>query len=250
MGLTMTSATIGLILGGIIGGPVAERLVRRTSPADAAIAAAHGGVVGGPVSTPVTTISFTSSFAAALGAIVAGQAIGSALEGGAITVPAFLWCLIVGLIIRNGTAAIGVHLHDAATELIGSVCLSLFLTWAMMTLDLADAVQMAGPLLIILAAQTVLVAAWATWVTFPFVGRDYESAIIAGAFCGFAMGATATAIANMQALTRRPPRSGAAGVCRGADRRGVLYRLDEPGRADILFTARVGGGRQMSLAPP
>ncbi len=59
-----------------------------------------------------------------------------------------------------------------------------------------------GPLLIVLAAQTVLVAACATWVTFPFVGRDYESAIIAGAFCGFAMGATATAIANMQALRK------------------------------------------------
>ena len=57
--------------------------------------------------------------------------------------------------------------------------------------------------MIVLAAQTVLVAAWATYVAFKFVGRDYESAIIAGAFCGFAMGATATAIANMQVLTRR-----------------------------------------------
>jgi ESS family glutamate:Na+ symporter len=203
MGLTMTSATIGLILGGIIGGPVAERLIRRVTPPDVTILAADGGVVGGPVSTPVTAMSFIASLAAALSAVVAGQALGSALEGAAITVPGFLWCLIAGLIIRNGASAIGVHLHDAASELIGSVCLSLFLTWTMMTLHLADAVHMAGPLLIILAAQTMLVAAWATWVTFPAIGRDYESAIIAGAFCGFAMGATATAIANMQALTSR-----------------------------------------------
>jgi hypothetical protein len=77
MGLTMTSATIGLILGGIIGGPVAERLVRRTSPPDAAIAAAHGGVVGGPVSTPVTTVSFTSSFAAALGGLSPARLLGA-----------------------------------------------------------------------------------------------------------------------------------------------------------------------------
>jgi len=69
--------------------------------------------------------------------------------------------------------------------------------------DLGEAFSLAGPLLIILAAQTALVAAWATWVTFPAVGRDYEGAIMCGAFCGFAMGATATAIANMQALTRR-----------------------------------------------
>jgi glutamate:Na+ symporter, ESS family len=203
MGLTMTSATIGLILGGIIGGPVAERLIRRATQPEAAIATQDGSVVGGPVTTPVTVTSFVASLAAALSAVVAGQALGSALEGGSVTVPGFLWCLIVGLIIRNGASLMGVHLRDAASELIGSVCLSLFLTWTMMTLHLTDVVHMAGPLLIILAAQTILVAAWASWVTFPALGRDYESAIIAGAFCGFAMGATATAIANMQALTRR-----------------------------------------------
>jgi ESS family glutamate:Na+ symporter len=203
MGLTMTSATIGLILGGIIGGPVAERLIRRTARLDATITKPDGGVVGGPISTPVTTLSFIASFAAALAAVVAGQAIASALEGAVVTVPSFLWSLIVGLIIRNSAGAIGVHLNDAASELIGSVCLSVFLAWTMMTLHLGEAFHLAGPLLMILAAQTMLVAAWATWVTFPVVGRDYESAIIAGAFCGFAMGATATAIANMQALTRR-----------------------------------------------
>src|SRR5271168_5272250 len=192
-GLTMASATIGLILGGIIGGPVAERLIRRIARPEEKIAALDRGVVGGPVSTPVTATSFISSLAA----VVAGQALGNAFEGAAITVPGFLWYLIVGLIIRNGASAIGVHLHDAASELIGSACLSLFLTWTMMTLHLADVVHTAGPLLVILAAQTVLVAAWATWVTFPALGRDYESAIIAGAFCGFAMGAAVTAIANV-----------------------------------------------------
>ena len=202
MGLTMTSATIGLVIGGIIGGPVAERLIRRMPRADGP-PPADGGVVGGPVNTPVTTLSFTASLAAALAAVIAGQALGGRLQGSAITVPDFLWCLMAGLIIRNGGAAVGLRLHDAASELIGSFCLSVFLSWTMMTLDLATGLLLAGPLLIILAAQTVLVAAWATYVMFKFVGRDYESAVIAGAFCGFAMGATATAIANMQALTRR-----------------------------------------------
>jgi glutamate:Na+ symporter, ESS family len=86
------------------------------------------------------------------------------VEGGGITVPAFLWCLFVGLIIRNAVGVIGPHLHDAASELIGSVCLSLFLTWTMMTLHLGDAVRMAGPLLIILAAQVALVATAAWFV--------------------------------------------------------------------------------------
>ncbi|MBV8651762.1 MAG: sodium/glutamate symporter [Alphaproteobacteria bacterium] len=202
MGLTMTSATLGLVLGGIIGGPVAERLIRRTAGADAS-PLMEGGVVGGPLQNPVTTLSFAGSLAAALVAVIAGQAIGRLLQGSVMTVPDFLWCLLVGLVIRNGGAAIGLRLHDPASELIGSMCLSIFLCWTMMTLDLSTALLLAGPLLIILAAQTVLVAAWASYVVFRLVGRDYEAAIISGAFCGFAMGATATAIANMQALTRR-----------------------------------------------
>ncbi len=72
-----------------------------------------------------------------------------------------------------------------------------------MTLDLVSAVSLAGPLLIILAGQAILVVVWARRVVFPLTGRDFEAAVCAGAFCGFAMGATATAIANMQAVTRR-----------------------------------------------
>lgn len=202
MGLTMTSATIGLVIGGIIGGPVAERLIRQV-PGSRGPEAEDGGVVGGPVTTPVTVSSFVVSLAAALAAIIAGRALATALSGTRVSVPEFLWCLMVGLFIRNGGAAIGMRLPDAASELIGAVCLALFLTWTMMTLNLGEAVQLAGPLLIILVAQAGLVVMWARWVIFPMVGRDYDSAVISGAFCGFAMGATATAIANMQAVTRR-----------------------------------------------
>jgi ESS family glutamate:Na+ symporter len=202
MGLTMTSATIGLVIGGIIGGPVAERLIRRQREADTPLPT-DGGVVGGPVATPVTTLSFAASLAAALTAVLAGRALGGTLQGSSITVPDFLWCLIAGLIIRNAGAVIGLRLHDAASELIGSLCLSVFLCWTMMTLDLGSGLLLAGPLLLIIVAQTVLVAVWATFVMFKIMGRDYESAVIAGAFCGFAMGATATAIANMQALCGR-----------------------------------------------
>jgi ESS family glutamate:Na+ symporter len=73
----------------------------------------------------------------------------------------------------------------------------------MMTLDLVSVAKIGGSLLIILAVQTVLVAVWATFVCFRVVGKDYEAAVVSAAFCGFAMGATATAIANMQALTQR-----------------------------------------------
>jgi ESS family glutamate:Na+ symporter len=203
MGLTMTSATLGLVIGGIVGGPVTARLLRRLGPAATPPPVVEGNVIVGPATRPMTTISFIASLGAALACVVAGQAIGRAMQGAGVTVPEFLWCLVVGVLVRNIGAAIGWRLNDAATELIGSTCLSLFLVWTMMTLELAGIIALAGPLLVILAAQTVLVALWATFVVFRFGGRDYEAAVSAGAFSGFAMGATATAIANMQAVTRR-----------------------------------------------
>jgi ESS family glutamate:Na+ symporter len=118
-------------------------------------------------------------------------------------VPDFLLCLLAGLLLRNAGGLLDLKPHDPATDLVGSISLSLFLAWTMMGLDLGAVFGMAGPLLVILAAQIVLVSAWASLVTFRVVGRDYEAAVIAAAFCGFGMGATATAIANMQALANR-----------------------------------------------
>ncbi len=203
MELTMTSATLGLVLGGVLGGPVAQRLIRRHALSGTAPASPDGDAVGGPLETPVKTLSLVGSLAAALVAVIAGQALGTMFEGAVITAPSFLWCLIVGLVIRNGGALVGLRLHDAASDLMGSVCLSLFLAWTMMGLDLGGVVALAGPLLVILACQGVLVVLWGSLVCFRFAGRDYEGAVMSAAFCGFAMGATATAIANMQALTRR-----------------------------------------------
>jgi ESS family glutamate:Na+ symporter len=203
MEFTMTSATLGLVIGGIIGGPVAGRLIDKYKLAAVTSPSADGGVVGGPVTTPVTSIALIGSFAAALIALITGQALGALFEGAVITLPSFLWCLIIGLIIRNGLPFLGVRLQDSASDLIGSVSLSLFLAWTMMTLDLVSVAKIGGSLLIILAVQTVLVAVWATFVCFRVVGKDYEAAVVSAAFCGFAMGATATAIANMQALTQR-----------------------------------------------
>lgn len=202
MGLTMTAATLGLVIGGIIGGPVAERLMRRYGLKGTA-GDDRGDVVVGPQKTPITTSSFIAALAAGLAAVVAGQAIAAALEGAAVTVPSFLWCLLVGLVLRNGGGALGLRLHDASADLLGSACLSLFLVWTMMTLDLVGVVAVAGPLVLILLAQTVLVVTWSRWIVFRLAGRDYEAAVTSAAFCGFAMGATATAIANMQAITRR-----------------------------------------------
>ncbi|MGE0154831.1 MAG: sodium/glutamate symporter [Reyranellaceae bacterium] len=205
MELTMTAATLGLVLGGIIGGPVGEWLVKRHRLTSKAKGGKRGGAAAERPQTaqPVSVTGFIGALAAAFVALLVGQALGELFEGGVITLPSFLWCLIIGLVIRNGGDLIGLRVDPAAADLIGSVSLSIFLAWTMMALDLATVVQTAGALLIVLAFQAVLIAIWAVLVCFRFVGRDYEAAVISAAFIGFAMGATATAIANMQAITQR-----------------------------------------------
>jgi ESS family glutamate:Na+ symporter len=203
MTLTMTSATLGLVLGGVIGGPVAERLITRYGLIARSESVADSSVISGPGEAPVTTGAVIGSLSAALIAVLIGRGLATFFINAPVTVPDFLLCLLAGLALRNMGGLFGLRLHHASCDLIGSVCLSIFLAWTMMALDLGSLFAMVGPLLIILAAQATLVALWAYFVAFPALGRDYESAVMTAAFCGFAMGATATAIANMQALTQR-----------------------------------------------
>ncbi len=203
MALTMTSATLGLVMGGLIGGPVGEGLIRRHRLVAPVSSGDAGGVITGPVDTPVTTTFVIRSITVAILALLIGRWVGGLLLDAPVTVPDFLVCLVAGLVLANAGRPLGLALSKPATDLVGSVSLSLFLAWTMMELDFGAVFSTAGPLLIILVAQAVLVAAWATFVSFRLVGRDYESAVMAAAFCGFSLGASATAIANMQSIADR-----------------------------------------------
>jgi ESS family glutamate:Na+ symporter len=121
-------------------------------------------------------------------------------SGGAITIPSFLWCMIIGVAIRNLVPFVGIRTDDRASDLISGVCLSLFLVMTMMALDLIDVALSAGPFLAIIAAQVVFIILYVVFVCFRVMGRDYEAAVTSAAFIGFNMGSTATAMANMQAI--------------------------------------------------
>lgn len=205
MALAMTAATIGLVLGGIIGGPVAEWLIRRHK-LDPRMAGKDANQVLPDVETTAeapTATSFITSLTAVFVTVVVGSYLAGLVEDAPVSLPNFLWCLATGVIIRNFGGYVGIRLDDRVSEIIGSISLSLFLGLTMMTLDLSSVVRLAGPLALMLVAQALVCALYAGWAVFRMLKRDYEAAVMAAAFCGFAMGATATAIANMQALTRR-----------------------------------------------
>ena len=200
MELSMTAATIGLIVGGIIAGPVAQYLISKYKVRTDS--AAGGGSAGQAEAVmPITTVGVIGSLAGIFAAVVAGQWLAAKIPTGAITIPSFLWCMITGVAIRNLVPFFRIRCDDRASDLISGVCLSLFLVMTMMALDLVDVALSAGPLLLMIAAQVVFIALYAVYVCFRFMGRDYEAAVTSAAFIGFSMGSTATAMANMQAIT-------------------------------------------------
>ena len=202
MELSMTVATIGLIAGGVIAGPVAQYLINRYR-----LRSETAGDVTREArevaSSPITTVGTIGALAGIFAAVVAGQWLASRFSGGALTIPSFLWCMLIGVAIRNLLPLTRVRCDDRASDLIAGVCLSLFLVMTMMALDLVEVALSAGPLLLIVAAQIVVIVLYVAYVCFRFMGRDYEAAVTSAAFIGFNMGSTATAMANMQALTAK-----------------------------------------------
>lgn len=204
MELAMACATFGLILGGLIGGPVAGRLIRRhglesaashESPADAGEDTTQGPIDGDTLLRTLFTV---------LVCLIGGLFLARALDGAAFTLPGFIWCLMIGVVIRNLEHLVPrLAVHRPTVDMLGYISLSIFLAMALMSLRLWELLSLAGPLLVMLLIQTAGMALFASFVTFRFMGGNYDSAIIAGGHCGFGLGATPTAVANMEALTRR-----------------------------------------------
>jgi len=188
----------------LIGGPLANWLIARGGLAPLPRDTAGVGGGAGGVEEPVTADGVLGALFAIGICLAAGTALASLMEGGAVTLPGFVWALLVGVAIRNIAEATGrLALPLSSVELLGSVSLSLFLAMSLMALRLWELASLAGPLLVLLAAQTVTMLAFAAFVTFRLMGRDYTAAVISSGHCGFGMGATPTAVANMEAITRR-----------------------------------------------
>ncbi len=199
--LAVAAATYGLVAGGVIGGPLAGWLIRRHKLRGGAAATQH--VAAGPLEAiPQRALIETLMLMAA--SIAIGLSIYGAIGGGAITLPSFIWALLVGVVIRNLLSLSGLYqIDDRALDLLGGLSLSLFLAMIIMTLKLWELVDLAGPILAILLTQTAAILAFVVFVTFPIMGRNYDAALLATGHLGFALGSTATAMVNVQSVAAR-----------------------------------------------
>ena len=200
--LTMACATAGLVLGSLLGGPLAEYLIRRNKLAPADAAASVDDVAA--EAEPITSQSVLNTLFAILASLAAGKMLARAVQGTGLILPDFLFCLLLGVAIRNlATFVPGVRISGSSVDLLGSVALSLFLVMALMGMRLVDLVSLAGPLLVILTLQVVVMALFAAFVTFRVMGRTYDAAILAAGHVGFALSSTAAALAIMKTVTER-----------------------------------------------
>jgi len=214
--LAMAAATFGLVSGGLIGGPVATLLIRRHRPAH--------GIPSGDIELEARTLEHASledeidqepageaptayRLLQVITVILVAMWLGSLLSrwlGQYVTLPAYIGAMMVAAVIRNVGDFTGlVRIEQRVVDDLGTIALSLFLAMALMTLRLWELLDLAIPLLVILFAQVAMMAAFAYFVTFRFMGRDYDAAVMAGGHCGFGLGATPNAVANMEAITER-----------------------------------------------
>ena len=228
--LGIAAATYGLVAGGVVGGPVARRLIQKLglkptpvnpNPTEVEKLAAEQSLystkhseneVRGneemfekPDNIRLITASSTIESLAVFAACLAFADIMTMLAKGTwIELPTFVWALAGGVVLRNTlTIVFNFDMFDRAIDVIGNASLSLFLAMALLSLKLWQLTELAGPVLIILLVQTLVMIMYAYFITFRIMGKDYDAAVLSAGHCGFGMGATPTAIANMQAVTDR-----------------------------------------------
>jgi ESS family glutamate:Na+ symporter len=212
--LAMAAATFGLVCGGLIGGPVGTRLIRGRglSPAPAqgaprATGLEHAGlddeIDTAPAGEAGTAYTLLRTIAIILVAMWGGSLL-SAWLGRFVTLPGYIGAMLCAAAIRNVADATGyLKVEQRVVDDLGTIALSLFLSMALMSLKLWELLDLALPMFAILVVQVGMMAAFAWFVTFRVMGSDYDAAVMAGGHCGFGLGATPNAVANMTALTER-----------------------------------------------
>ncbi len=205
--VAMACATFGLVMGGLIGGPTARYLIKKHNlkiPGKEHISKDSHDFEAPNKERLITPISFIESLALIAMCLLIGTLLSDYSKSvfPSFNLPTFVYCLFMGVILRNVLSALNIHqVFDREVSVLGNVSLWLFLAFAMMTLNLWELVALALPMIVILTAQAVCMVLFAVFVTFRFCGRDYDAAVLAAGHCGFGLGATPTAMVNMQTVT-------------------------------------------------
>lgn len=195
------AATFGLIAGSLMGGPIGNRLIKKHNLLDTIKTEDDSFLVEEEEKHERHFSMYAPAVFQLIIAVGIGTIVSKLLSLTGMTFPIYIGAMIVAAIMRNiGEYTGKITIHMGEINDLGGICLSLFLGIAMITLKLWQLADLALPLVILLAGQTVLMFLFAYFVVYNIMGRDYDAAVIAAGTCGFGMGATPNAMANMQAI--------------------------------------------------
>jgi len=211
MEIGIACATFGLILASVIGGPIGKFLITRYDLQPAEQDYMDVGVSDDKkAEEKIDYLAFLDSILAIHVCIILGVILNEAIAGAGLQLPLFVTCLFAGIIITNlipksfprwsGTQWPS---RKPAIALLADISLGIFLAMSLMSMQLWTLVELAGPILTIIAAQLIVAVLITLFVVFPLMGKNYDAAIICAGFGGFCLGATPTAMANMSAVTKR-----------------------------------------------
>jgi len=208
--LGMASNTVGLIAACVIGGPIANRLIRRYRLKTSGDATLEVGILENQPNSSLNYYDVLWAWMWLNLTLMLGYGLNLLLVDAGITLPKFVSCLFAGIVIHHIVFALVGEQRlkswsgaSLGLSLISDICLGMFLTMALMGLQLW---QLSGVLLFIVCAltlQILLTVLYTYFVVFRFMGRDYEASVIASGFGGIALGSTATAIVNMTTVTQK-----------------------------------------------
>ena len=199
--LCTAGATFGLIAGSVMGGPVGRRLIEKKKLLDTVVQEDDSLLVEEEKKHERHTSMYPSAVFQIIIAIGIGTIVSELLSLTGMTFPIYIGAMIVAACIRNiGEYSGKFTIYMGEINDIGGISLSLFLGMAMITLKIWQLAELALPLVILLAGQTLLILFFTYFVVFNVMGRDYDAAVLSSGVCGFGMGATPNAMANMQAL--------------------------------------------------
>jgi ESS family glutamate:Na+ symporter len=206
--LGVAAATLGLVIAALIGGPVARFLVERRhlAPADAT-APSDLGLRDGTGAEPITPVDMMRTLFVLNVVILVGLGLHDLIGAAGLKLPAFVPCMLAAIVIGNLLPAVLPRYpavsRSPALALVSDVALGTFLAISLMAMQLWMLAGLGAVLMATLLLQTAAVLAFILLLLFPLMGRTYTAAVLSAGVAGFSLGATPTAIANMNAVTKR-----------------------------------------------
>src|SRR6478752_6193039 len=203
----IAAATLGLIIACVLGGPIAKYLIEKFRLQPSSVEPRPIELAPEDDKAPIDKRGVMQAMVVVNIAVIFGYLTHHWIsEATSLKVPLFVPCLIMGIVLSNTCPKLFPRwpwpARTASLDLISSYSLSIFLAMSLMSMQLWTLAKIAGPLLVIMAVQTLLAAIYTLRVVFPALGKDYQAAVLSAGFCSISLGSTPTAIATMTAVTK------------------------------------------------